>query len=284
MGKFSNSVDLAKASLDVLKKDKELAAVPVLSAVSCGVLAVLFGGGAYVTLDRIADPRPGQDAFSPTPLTYVIGVVGLFVIGIVAQFFAGVLVAGANERLEGGDPSLDSALGTAMSRAGSLVGWAVLSSTVGLVLQSLRSRGGILGNIVASSLGFAWNVVTWLAVPIIIVEGLGPIAAVKRSAQLLRQTWGENLIAQGGLGILGLLLMLPGMVVFGIVSAALPLVGLPLLFLYVAVVGSVLAALGAIYRTALYRFAAGLPTGQAFSDATLGAAFGPKKGAARLPG
>src|SRR4051812_14368098 len=109
MSKISNSMDLAKASLGVLKQDKELAAIPLASAASCGVLAVLFGGGAYLTVEHVVNPAPGQNEYSASPLTWAVGIVGLFVIGLVAQFFAAVLVAGANQRLEGGSPTLGSA-------------------------------------------------------------------------------------------------------------------------------------------------------------------------------
>jgi len=273
MGKISNSMDLAKASLGVLKQDKELAAIPIASAVSCGIIAVLFGGGAYFTLEHVVNPAPGQNEYNASPLTYAVGIVGLFVIGMVAQFFAAVLVAGANERLEGGNPTLGSAFAKASSRGGSIIGWSAMNSTVGLILSFIRERAGFLGAIITSLIGAAWNIITWLAVPIIIVEGVGPIAAVKRSAQLLRQTWGENLLAQAGLGIVGLLVILPGVLVFGVVSVVIPLVGIPLLVLYIGIVASILTALGAIYRTALYRFAVGLPIGETFPEQALAGAF-----------
>jgi MFS family permease len=273
MGMFSNSVSLAKTSWGVLRQDKELAAIPIASAVTCGVIAAIFGGAAFLSLEHVTNPLPGQNEYNASPLTWAVGIVGLFVIGIVAQFFAAVLVAGANERLEGGNPSLGSAFHKASSRGGSVVGWAVINSTVGIILSAIRERAGFLGVIVTSFIGAAWNVITWLAIPIIIVEGIGPIAAIKRSAQLLKQTWGENLIAQGGLGIIGLLAMLPGVIVFGLVSAVLPLLGIPLLLIYIAIVGSVLAALGSIFRTALYRFAVGLPNGDVFDEQQLARAF-----------
>jgi len=283
MSKISNSIDLAKASLGVLKQDKELAAIPLASAAACGVLAVLFGGAAYLTVEHVVNPAPGQNEYSASPLTWGVGVVGLFVIGLVAQFFAAVLVAGANERLEGGNPTLGRAFAKAGSRGSSIVGWSVVNSTVGLVLSFIRQNAGFLGAIATSLVGAAWNVVTWLAIPIIIVEGVGPIVAIKRSVLLLKQTWGENLIAQIGLGIVGMLVMLPGIIVFGLVTIAIPLLGLPLLFVYLAVVGSIMAALGAIYRTALYRFAVGLPTGEVFDDEVLAGAFRTKgQGKARF--
>jgi hypothetical protein len=202
-----------------------------------------------------------------------VGIVGLFVIGMIAQFFAAVLVAGANERLEGGNPTLGSAFAKASSRSGSIIGWSAMNSTVGIILSFIRERAGFLGVIVTSLIGAAWNIITWLAIPIIVVEGIGPIAAVKRSAQLLKQTWGENIIAQAGLGLVGLVVMLPGILVFGVVSAVIPLVGIPLLVLYVVIVAAVMAALGAIYRTALYRYAVGLPNGEVFPEQALAGAF-----------
>jgi hypothetical protein len=277
MGKLSNSIGLAKESFSVLKKDKELAAIPVVSAITCGVVALLVGGGMLLTVDKIADPVAGQDDFAATPATWIVGIVGLFILGMIAQFFAATLVAGANERLEGGSPTLGSAISKASTRVAPVLGWAALNSTVGVVLNAIRDKAGFIGDIVVGMIGAAWGVVTWLVLPIIIVEGIGPIAAVKRSAVLLKSTWGENLFAQMGLGLVGFLVMLPGILVFGAVSFAIPLAGIPLLIIWIAVIGSIMSALGAIYRTALYRFAVGLPNGAAFSNEELVGAFAVKK-------
>ena len=273
MGRFSNSLDLAKHSWSVLRDDKELAAIPVASAATCTVIALAFGGAAYFSLDRIADPAPGQDALQATPLTWVVGIVGLFFVGIAAQYFAAVLIAGASERLAGGDPSLGSALAKANTRFGALVGWAALNVTVGLILSFIRDKVGPLGDIATRLVGAAWNIVTWLAVPVIVEEGAGPIHSAKRSAQLLRTTWGENITGQFGLGLVGLLAVLPGLVVFGLVSLAIPLLGIPLLVIYLAIVMTIMAALGGIYRAALYRYAVGLPNGDTFPERALAGAF-----------
>lgn len=278
MGRFSNSVDLAKSSLGVLRSEKELAAIPVASAVTCGLIAVVVGGGAFLSLDKVANPAPGQNEFSATPLTWGVGIVGLFIIGLVSQFFAATLVAGANERLEGRDASIGGSLSIAMSRASSVLGWSVINSTVGLVLQAIRERAGFVGDLVVGLIGAAWNVVTWLVLPIIIIEGIGPVAAIRRSATMLKQTWGENLIAQLGFGLIGLLLLLPGLLIFGGLSFVIPFVGIPLLLVWVAIVLTIMSALSAIYRTALYRFAAGLSLGDAFDTAELQATFAVKTG------
>jgi len=274
MGRFANSLTLGKESWNVLRQDKELAAIPVVSAVACSVVAVAFGGAVYTTLTIVSDPVPGQDAVQASPVSYAVGVVGLMFVGIVAQFFTGVLIAGANERLEGGHPTLSTAARRAWSCFTPIIGWAAINVTVGLVLQAIADRTGPLGAIVLRVVGMAWNVVTWLTLPAIVIEGTGPVAGIKRSVHLLKSTWGENLIAQGGLGLLGVLIILPGVVVFGAVTAAgLPIVGLPLLFIYVAVAIAIVSALTGIFRAALYRYAVGLPNTGAFSDAQLAGAF-----------
>ncbi|HEY6533874.1 MAG TPA: DUF6159 family protein [Acidimicrobiales bacterium] len=280
MSKISNSIDLAKSSLGVLRTDKELAAIPLASSITCGIVALAFAGLAYLSVDHVSHPAAGQSDWQVTPLTWSIGVIAIFVIGMVAQFFAAVLIAGANERLEGGSPTLKSAFAKASSRTGSILGWSVVNATVGMILSSIRQRAGFLGDIAAGLFGAAWTVITWLALPIIVIEGLGPIAAIKRSVEMLKQTWGENIIAQIGLGALGFVVMLPGMVVFGALAWLVPLLGIPLLGIYFAVVASIMSALGSIYRTALYRFAAGLPTGGAFQEEALAGAFRQKGGMA----
>jgi len=273
MGKFANSKALASSSLGVLKRDKKLAAIPLVSGIVNTVIVVVFCGGAFFTLKDVANPAPGQDDLSATPFTWAVGIVGILVLAIVAQFFAATLIAAANTRLEGNDGTLGDAAGKAFSRAGSLIGFSAINATVGVLLQALRDKAGIFGDILAGLGGAAWNVVTWLVLPIIIIEGIGPIAAIKRSVALLKQTWGENLIAQAGLSLIGLLLMLPGILLFGALSFALPFLGIPLVFIWVVAIASIMSALSAIYRTALYRFAVGLPAGPTFSQKELEDAF-----------
>ncbi len=282
MGKFANSKALAGASFGVLKSEKKLAAIPAVSALTCGVIAVAVGGGVLLTADFISNPAPGQDDFSLTPLSWAVGIIGLFVIGLVSQVFAATLIAAANERLDGGSFTMGQAFSKATSRTPSIVGWSAINSTVGVVLQAIRDKAGFVGDIAAGLIGAAWNVITWLVLPIIVVEGIGPIAAIKKSANLLKSTWGENLFAQAGIGLIGFLLMLPGLIVFGALSFAVPVAGIPLLLLWIVVIGCLMSALGAIYRTALYRFAVGLSVGDVFTQEELSGAFKPKAKTGRM--
>jgi hypothetical protein len=212
-----------------------------------------------------------------TPLTYVVGAIGYLAITFVVTYFAAVLVSGAHQRLTGANPTLGTAFSQASSRLGPILAWSLLTGTVGLILQAIRSRAGFLGQIVVNLVGMAWEIVTWLAVPVVVVEGTGAIDSLKRSASLFKKTWGENLVAQAGFGILGLLLMLPAIVIMLLVGVAIPVAGLAIAALWVAIVSVVLSALNGIYRTALYMYAAGEPTAGYFSQEQLEAAFTPKR-------
>jgi Family of unknown function (DUF6159) len=86
---------------------------------------------------------------------------------------------------------------------------------VTLLLAFLRSRGAA-GAIIAGIGGAAWSLVTFLAVPVITFEGLGPIATLKRSASLFRQRWGEQITGSVGIGLVFFLLSLPGLLLAGI--------------------------------------------------------------------
>ena len=270
MGRFANSKALAGASWNVLKADKELAVLPVLSFVATIPVVALFGGGIYVSMDRTTTAATSE--LSPTPLTYVIGAVGYLLLTFVVFFFTAALVSGALERFRGGNPSVGSALGGAGKRIGPIFAWAMLAGTVGLLLQALEERLGVLGQIAVRLVGMAWQIVTWLAIPVIVDQGTGPFASLRESASLFRRTWGENLISQAGLGIIALLVMLPGLLIGGAVAVALPFVGIPLIVVWAVVVSIVFTALNGILRTAIYLFATGQEV-PGFSHATLQGTF-----------
>ena len=275
MGRLRNTLHLAKTSWTVLKKDRELLWIPVLSFLaSAAVLAVALVL-VLVTLSVTSSDAQSGEAVNPAAI--VVFVIAALAMGVISVFFNGALVAGAHERMTGGDPTVGSSVRRAFARIPGLVPWAILTTTVGLVLQALRERAGFLGRMVISMVGMAWEVVTFLTVPAIVIDNLGAIEGVKRSASLLRRTWGENIAARVGFGLLGFLLMIPAAVVAGLFIASgvgvLAVVGIIVAVAWVAVVMVVLTALNAIFQTALYLYATTgvLPSG--FEQAPLAQTF-----------
>lgn len=276
MGRFAHTWELFKASWGVLRQDKELVLLPVLSLVA-GLLVVAVFAVPFLAVNDDVTSASGEAGLEP--MGWVILAVAGIVMAVVTVFFTGALVAGAHQRLTGGDPTVGSALGTAMERFTGLVSWAVVNATVGFLFAQLE-RFGLVGQIVRRILDVAWALVTFLTIPIVVIEGVGPIAALKRSAELFKRTWGENVIAQFGFGLIGVVAMLPGLLVGGALAAsgtsALVVLGVAVMVLSVLAVSVVVSALSGIFRTALYLYAA---TGQvvpAFGGTDLANAFRPK--------
>ena len=156
---------------------------------------------------------PARASTAHTPLTYVVGVVGYLLITFVVTFFAAALVAGARERLLGGNPTLGSAFAVAARPPRPIFLWSLLTGTVGSHPQH-HPEAGPASSARSSSGPSAWpgrSSPGWPC-PVIVVEGTGPITSLKRSAALFRQTWGENLIGQVGFGLVGFVFMVPGLV------------------------------------------------------------------------
>lgn len=271
MGRFEMSWEIAKRSWAVLRADKTLAWFPVLSAL--GSLIVIAALGGLFLVAGIDDTSTGT---SLQPIGYVLIVVAYLALAMVQTYFLAGLVAGADQRLRGQDSSLKGALEIANSRLHRLLPWAVVTATVTMILQAIEERFGIIGTIVARLVGLAWQLVTFLVVPILVLEDLGVGDALKRSKDLFKKTWGENVIGQFGLGIVGFLLALPGILLIAAgafigTAGLIVLGGIGAILLIASAV--IVSALSGIYRTALYHYAANGQVPGEFSGIDFAAAF-----------
>ncbi len=284
MGRFERSLSLMRSSWSVVRTDRELLVLPVISGITSLAVIASFAAPVWWSLEE----RLGLDAtgttvstLEPTLWTYLLGAAFYFVSAFVVIFFNAALVWGANERFEGGNPTVGSTLDGARTRLRLIVQWAAVSATVSMVIRQIQERGGLLGRLLGGLIGFAWAVVTFLVLPTLVIEGVSVREAFSKSADSIKNTWGENLIGQGGLGILGFLAMLP-CVALGVAGAFLLPTSVVLggLVLGVAVVALlavtvVLSAMNIVYQTALYRFATQRPIA-GYDPAMLSAAFRPK--------
>jgi hypothetical protein len=273
MGRISNTIALAKVSWRVLRKDRELLLIPVLSFLaSIAVLALIW----LPTLSTIDTSAVAGESDDPGAVLLIVGIITAMALSIISVFFNGALVAGAHERLSGGDPTVRSAVGRAFSRLPGLLPWAILTGTVGLILQAARERAGWLGRFVVNMVGMAWQTATFLVVPAIVIDDHGAVSGLKASAALLKRTWGENIAARVGFGLLGFVAIIPAVLVVvatGALGGAALVLGILVAVPYLALVVVVLTALNAVFQTALYLYATtgSVPTG--FDDSNLQASF-----------
>jgi hypothetical protein len=294
MGSIGRSWALVTQSWGVLRGEGALVLFPILSGLVV-IIAVLLLSGVVATLYALAPPvRQAADAAvqgQPTMLSYALGIAGLFlfylVISVVVTFFTAALVGAALQKLRGEATSVGAGLRIAGGHAGAILGYAAIAATVGVVLSFLRGRGGERrpGRAVVAGLGRdAWDLATFLVVPVLVGEGLGPVPALKRSVDLLRRTWGEQIVGVVGIGAAFGLLTL-GVVAVGVVltiglataglGTAAPAV-IAVTLLAVIVLAIVQSALGALYKAAVYLYAIEGRAPAAYSADLVQAAFKPE--------
>ena len=281
--RLSRSWQLVKASGAVLKQDKELLLFPLISSISTLLVLACFavpviGLGA---LDGLTGRGDGVISTAAYLIAFLFYLSQYFVI----FFFNAALVGAAMIRLDGGNPTLGDGLRIASSKAGSILGYAFIAATVGMILRAIQERVGFLGKIIVGILGAGWTLATYMVVPVLVTRDVGPVDAVKESAMLLKKTWGENIAGQAGLGLAFGLIQF-GIIIGGIllvVAAAMtqnmPLTILTAALVVVAVLVTALihAALAGIYSAALYRYASGGEDTAGFNTAVLRQAFLPAK-------
>ena len=284
MGKFSRSWALVQQSFAILRSDKELMLFPVLSALSCLlVTATIVGGGVLALVPSITAAGGVRSAgwqVNQSPV-FLLALFAVYVANyFVIVFFNVALVGVANSRLMGGTWTFRDGIALAWTRKGTILQWALLAATVGVVLRTLEQRMGILGRIIMRLVGIAWALACYFVVPVLAFENLTPIDAIKRSARLFRDTWGEKVVGGFSIGLVFLVLALPG---FGlwILAAILGgttgmLVGLALMVLYFLLLSVASSAVQGIFNAALYHYACFKQVPPAFSAEFITSAWTPK--------
>ena len=249
-------------SLRILAKDKEILIFPFLSGVITIVAflsMVLAGHNSGLLREFQAGNRL---------LGYVVLFVWYFVSWFIVLFFNVAVIACAAIRLRGGDPTVADGFRASMQHIGRIAAWALVSATVGIILRVIAERAKIVGRIISGLLGAVWSIATYFIVPVMIFESRSLGDSVKQSTELIKKTWGESLIAAGGIGAFIMLLAVGGLVlpiaaIFISVPAA--LIALGVMVMYWIALAVVSAALSGIFRTALYLYAAEGRTPEGFT-------------------
>lgn len=270
------------ASWRMLRQDRELLWLPAIGTVASLIAAGIFFVPGWFLGAAVGGSGGAHHSWAGT-LGGVLAGVAATIVGV---YFQSALVIGANERADGGDPTLGGCLRAAWAMRGAILKWGLLSATVGLVIRMLEQRFGFLARLLGFLGGLAWAIATFLAVPVLVTEGIGPVDAVKRSSQLVKATWGTGLrttLRFGGIEILATLgCLFVG--VFGgifIASGSGVAVAVGVLLVVAAVAGflalmMVLSAVGGYARALIYRYASGRPV-PGIDPALFAGVFQPKK-------
>ena len=273
MSRIRRGWALTKKSWGVLRENRELIRFPRYGAAAtivCGVIVV--GPGLYLIDDgRAAVGGP-------------LAVIGFYLLALIGFYFSVGLAAAADMIFQGREATVGDGLAVARSRFSQIAGWAAISTIVGLLLSALENQGA-LGQIAGRLLAVGWSLITFLAAPVIALEGTGPIETLKRSSSLFRSRWGQQVtgnLAIGGAVFLFAILPSAVLIVTGImIWTSTSFAGALLLVL--GVIGMAVAllvnkALTGIFGVALYRYALDGEAMGGFTAAELESAVKTKRG------
>lgn len=259
MDRIFRTWELMGQSLGILWSDAALLWLPICSAIACvSVSVVMMSGAALEFLPQLKamhasgaqHPQMTQGMWVFTILFYVVNY-------FIVIFFNVALVSIASDRLSGGHATLNDGLQVAWQRKWKIFQWAILAATIGVVLRAIEDRSQWLGRMVADVIGIAWNLATYLIVPVLAAEDLGPAEAFTRSAELFTKTWGEELVGGFSFGLIFVLLGLPA-IIFPIYGARLghnqEILGLVLAIVYWLMLATINSAAQGVFMAALYRY------------------------------
>jgi len=256
---------LLRASFDLFRQDKKMIWLPVLGGITAGIGALIVGGAVAGIL-----AAAGANG--------AIYILAIFVAGLVAAFlstfFNLAVVFAANDRIEGTAPTVGGSLSKAWGRRNVIFKWAFLAAVVGTAINLLEERLGLVGRIFGFLGGVAWAIATYLVLPVLAFENIGPIDAVKRSAHLFKDQWSGVTRTALRFGVLFLPAFLVDMIVFvggcALMGVNLAL-GIPLAavgFIGLVFIGMLAATANLYMRTILYRFATKQPVPEMGVDLT----------------
>lgn len=274
--KIKNSWNLIKASAGALNADKELMIFPLLSSIALLLVTAAFA------IPMVSAGFFDQLLGGKSEVFHYVVLFLFYVVQYTVIIFANsALIGAALIRMGGGDPTVGDGFRIAFGHFGKILGYALIAATVGVALKAIADKSQSLGRLVVSLIGMVWSLATYLVVPVLVTEGVGPLESVKRSAAYLKKTWGEQIVGNFSIGL-----------VFGLLSLLVFLVGVPL-FIWAASANSVagMVAVGVaavlalvllslvsntlegIYVAAVYHYVAQGQTGGFFSQEQIEGAF-----------
>ncbi len=279
MSRIKRGWGLTKKSWGLVRDHPSLIRFPLYGAIATTLLAIVFLGPGLYLFDQ-------DELAGAIPLI----VIGVYVLSVVGFYFSVGLAAAADMIFRGQEATVGDGLAVARERFSQICGWAAISTAISVVMGVLENQGGIGGQIAARLVGMAWSLVTFLAVPVIAIEGTGPVETLKRSASMFRQRWGQQITGNVAIGA--------AIFLIGVLPAAVLIVGGLLLWSSASFLGALLVVVGAlvlaialllskalsgVFGVALYRYALDGETVGGFTKEELESAVKSKRGRGTPP-
>jgi hypothetical protein len=255
--RLANGWKISMTSFKVLRANKQLIIFPILSGISLllilGSFFTIILAGAGWNIDNVKESD--QNA-----LDYVFLFLYYLVNYFVVVFFNMALVHCTHLYFRGEEATVEKGIRFSMSRIGAIFAWSMFAATVGMVLRILSENLGAIGKIIIGLIGVVWSIATFFVVPVIAYENLGSLDAFKRSAEMMRQKWGERIGAGFSFGLISFIgFIIAGAGLFIIGAIVNPIIGILLAVLGVLLVAAIMSAARTIFISAVYHNITGNP-------------------------
>ncbi|HEU4753830.1 MAG TPA: DUF6159 family protein [Armatimonadota bacterium] len=294
--RIATSWRLVGEAWTVLKQDRALVLFPILSGLFSLIVSVSFLVPLLLLHPFWEAGRAGGEGavsrFRGTsfdPVHWLVLFLFYLATYFVVTFFSSGLVACVRIRFAGGNPTFQDGISFSLANIGRIFQWALVSATVGVLLRFIQERASWVGRLVVGLVGIAWTLATAFVVPVLVYEQVGPIEAIKRSAETFRRTWGETVVANVGIGAVfgvltaaGFVILLGGIALAVVLSASAALaisilIGTAVVCgLYWIALAVIQSALQGIFLTACYQYATTGTVPAAFTPQYVVAAWQPK--------
>ena len=247
---------MIKICFSIMRKDKETLIFASLSFIMLVILGIFFFGALFLMNTPIG--------LIHLPLYIFVLCLTIFSI----QFFNAAVIACANMRIKGMSPTFHDGLSTAKRYYKRIFKWSLVKVGFGLLfginMSILKTPLTHYARNIANQI---WNLITYLVVPVMIIEDRDVSDAVKRSFQLFKKSWAENIIGQVSMGLifigLAMLWFIPvGLIIIYSVTNTLSSAQLQFYFTFVLLgifywiaLLIMSSAINAIYSALLYNYA-----------------------------
>jgi hypothetical protein len=284
---LSRSWKFAKISYGIIWDFKQLIVFPIISgaaalAVLASFVAPLWSSGTLEQWMAFADPDATvQPSTADQAIMWTTLFLFYFCTYFVIVFFNSALTACAMKVISGEAPTIGYGLSMAGRRLPQIAAWAFVSALIGVLLKAIENVNEKAGRFIAAILGSAWTALTFFVVPVLVIEGVGPVTAIKRSIGTLRKTWGEALVGNFSMGFLSFLVILPVVVILFIVgglaaasgSTAGVTAAIVLGVILVVIATAVTSAADVVFKALLYNHATGQSVPSTIDTSTFADAF-----------
>ncbi|ALM17341.1 DUF6159 family protein [Mycobacteroides abscessus] len=253
---LSTSWDIFKTSTRLLSHRKALLFFPIAAAATLAVFIV-----ALIVLGLLLPPN--IDKTSPQFVRAALAI-DYVILLYVALFWQTALITQTTAALQGEKPSFTRGFAAARRYRTRLLPWVLIDTAVtwgfGIIDENLLYVGSLVHVLfIGRFLDLMWRAVSFQVLPTIVLRNVGTVEAIKTCKKTLRSMLSRNVLAQLGLRIFILVLVLPGVGMLfaaaaaghGVLSGVLGLAG----GLWIAAAILYGATVSGIYQTVLYRSA-----------------------------